>query len=48
MSVHQEKIRFEYEFTTQVSNQIYIFDFLFAFVASLYFVDSLNVVNGLF
>jgi|TARA_B100001093_G_scaffold459555_1_gene472776 hypothetical protein len=42
------KIRFEYEFTTQLSNQIYIFDFLFAFVASLYFVDSLNVVNGLF
>ena len=42
------KIRFEYEFTTQLSNQIYIFDFLFAFIASLYFVDSLNVVNGLF
>ena len=42
------KIRFEYEFSTRLSNQIYIFDFLFAFVASLYFVDSLNVVNGLF
>ena len=42
------KIRFEYEFSTQLSNQIYIFDFLFAFIASLYFVDSLNVVNGLF
>ena len=42
------KLRFEYEFTTQLSSQIYIFDFLFAFIASLYFVDSLNVVNGLF
>jgi len=42
------KIRFEHELTTQISNQIYIFDFLFAFIASLYFVDSLNVINGLF
>ena len=42
------KIRFEYELTNQLSNQIYIFDFLFAFVISLYFVDTLNVVNGLF
>ena len=42
------KIRFEYELTTQLTNQIYIFDFLFAFMASLYFVDSLNVINGLF
>ena len=42
------KIRFEYELTTHLSTQIYIFDFLFAFIASLYFVDSLNVVNGLF
>ena len=42
------KIRFEHKLTTQISNQIYIFDFLFAFIASLYFVDSLNVINGLF
>ena len=42
------KIRFEYELTPQLSNQIYIFDFLFAFITSLYIVDSLNVVNGLF
>ena len=42
------KIRFEHELTTQLSNQIYIFDFLFAFITSLYFVDSLNVINGLF
>ena len=42
------KIRFEHELTTQLSSQIYIFDFLFAFITSLYFVDSLNVINGLF
>ena len=42
------KIRFEHELTTQLSNQIYIFDFLFAFITSLYFVDALNVINGLF
>ena len=42
------KIRFEHKLSTQISNQIYIFDFLFAFIASLYFVDSLNVINGLF
>ena len=42
------KIRFEHQLTTQLSNQIYIFDFLFAFITSLYFVDSLNVINGLF
>ena len=42
------KIRLEYEITTRLANQIYIFDFMFAFIASLYIVDSLNVVNGLF
>ena len=42
------KIRFEHELTSQLSSQIYIFDFLFAFITSLYFVDSLNVLNGLF
>ena len=42
------KIRFEHELTSQLSSQIYIFDFLFAFMTSLYFVDSLNVLNGLF
>ena len=42
------KVRFEYELTTYLSTQIYIFDFLFAFTAALYFVDSINVVNGLF
>jgi hypothetical protein len=42
------KIRFEYDLTTRLSNQIYIFDFMLAFISSLYIVDSLNVVNGLF
>jgi len=42
------KIRLEYELTTRLTSQIYIFDFMLAFVASLYIVDSLNVVNGLF
>ncbi len=42
------KIRLEYELTSKLSSQIYIFDYLFAFVCSLYIVDSLNVINGLF
>ena len=42
------KIRLEYELTARLSSQIYIFDFMLAFIASLYIVDSLNVVNGLF
>ena len=42
------KIRLEYELTTKLTSQIYIFDFMLAFIASLYIVDSLNVVNGLF
>ena len=32
----------------KLSNQIYVFDYMFAFVLSLYLVDVLNVVNGLF
>ena len=42
------KLRFEYEITSRLSNQIYVFDYMFAFVLSLYLVDALNVVNGLF
>ena len=42
------KIRLEYQLTTKLAYQIYIFDFMIAFMASLYIVDSLNVVNGLF
>ena len=42
------KIRLEYQLTSKLASQIYIFDFMLAFVASLYIVDSLNVINGLF
>ena len=42
------KLRFEYEITSKLSNQIYVFDYMFAFVLSLYLVDALYVVNGLF
>ena len=42
------KIRLEYQLTSKLAGQIYIFDFMLAFIASLYIVDSLNVVNGLF
>jgi len=42
------KIRFEYELTSSLTNQIYIFDFLIAFLVSLYAVDALNILNGLF
>ena len=42
------KLRFEYEITSRLSSQIYVFDYMFAFVLSLYLVDALNVVNGLF
>ena len=42
------KIRLEYQLTSRLPYQIYIFDFMVAFMASLYVVDSLNVLNGLF
>ena len=42
------KIRSEYKLTSKLSDQIYIFDYLFAFICALYIVDSLNIVNGLF
>ncbi len=42
------KIRLEYELKIKITGQIYIFDFMLAFISSLYIVDSLNVVNGLF
>tara|TARA_B100000287_G_C20397249_1_gene688141 strand:- start:49 stop:546 length:498 start_codon:yes stop_codon:yes gene_type:complete len=42
------RLRFEYELTSKLSNQIYVFDYLFAFILSMYLVDALNVVNGLF
>ena len=42
------KLRFEYEITSKLSSQIYVFDYMFAFLLSLYLLDALNVVNGLF
>ena len=42
------KIRLEYQLTSRLASQIYVFDFMVAFIASLYIVDSLKVVNGLF
>jgi hypothetical protein len=42
------KIRFEYELTSSLSSQIFIFDYLVAFIISIYAVDALNILNGLF
>jgi len=42
------KIRFEYELTSSLSSQIFIFDYLVAFIISIYAVDDLNILNGLF
>ena len=42
------KIRFEYELTSSLSSQIFIFDYLVAFIISIYAVDALNMLNGLF
>ena len=42
------KIRFEYELTSYLSSQIFIFDYLVAFIISIYAVDALNILNGLF
>ena len=42
------KLRFEYEITSKLSSQIYVFDYMFAFLLSLYLLDALNVINGLF
>ena len=42
------KIRFEYELTSSLSSQIFIFDYLVAFLISIYAVDALNILNGLF
>jgi hypothetical protein len=42
------KIRFEYELTASLSSQIFIFDYLVAFIISIYAVDALNILNGLF
>jgi len=42
------KLRFEYELTSKLSNQIYVFDYLLAFMLSMHLANTLKVVNGLF
>ena len=42
------KIRYEFEHISEITNEIYLYDYLVAFLFSLYFVDSLNIINGLF
>ena len=42
------KIRYEFEYFSELRSQIYLYDYLVAFLFSLYFVDSLSLVNGLF
>tara|TARA_B100001250_G_scaffold402763_1_gene416279 strand:+ start:52 stop:795 length:744 start_codon:yes stop_codon:yes gene_type:complete len=42
------KIRYEFEYFSELRNEIYLYDYLVAFLFSLYFVDSLSLVNGLF
>ena len=42
------KIRYEFEFISELRNEIYLYDYLVAFIFSLYFVDSLSLINGLF
>tara|TARA_Y100001970_G_scaffold239280_1_gene301074 strand:- start:2027 stop:2770 length:744 start_codon:yes stop_codon:yes gene_type:complete len=42
------KIRYEFEYFAELRNEIYLYDYLIAFLFSLYFVDSLSLVNGLF
>ena len=42
------KLRFESEYVNELSTQVFLYDYLIAFLLSLYFVDALNIVNGLF
>jgi hypothetical protein len=42
------KIRFESEYINELSTQVYLYDYLVAFLLSLFFVDAINLVNGLF
>ena len=42
------KLRFEGEFINELSTQVYLYDYIIAFLLSLYFVDAINIVNGLF
>tara|TARA_B110000495_G_scaffold27607_1_gene20583 strand:+ start:187 stop:534 length:348 start_codon:yes stop_codon:yes gene_type:complete len=42
------KLRFESEYINELPTQVYLYDYLVAFLLSLYLVDAINVVNGLF
>ena len=42
------KIRYEFEYVSELRNEIYLYDYLVAFIFSFYFVDSLSLINGLF
>ena len=42
------KIRFESEYINELTTQVYLYDYLVAFLLSLFFVDAINLVNGLF
>ncbi len=42
------KLRYEFEYISELRNEIYLYDYLVAFLFSLYFVDSLSLINGLF
>ena len=40
--------RQEYEYFAELTSQIFIFDYLIAFLLAFYFVDAVKIVNGLF
>ncbi len=42
------RIRYESEYITELTTEIYLHDYLVAFLFSFYFLDSLNILNGLF
>ena len=43
-----QRNRREYKYFSELTTQIYLYDYLIAFLFSLYFVDVLNMINGLF
>ena len=43
-----QRNRREYKYFSELTTQIYLYDYLIAFLFSLYFVDVLNLINGLF
>ena len=43
-----QRNRREYKYFSKITTQIYLFDYLVSFLFALYFVDVLNLINGLF